>query len=418
MQYQRIFVTLQQDRQDYSIDGRKAMGRCVIETRGSAGKLSIYVQGLKPEVIYKLYLIATEGDTSRGLPVAIVPVDAKGKGELRFEFNAENVGGSSMGVSDFSAVAIIVPSEKGVLPVLTGFMEDEISWENNFVDITKETRREVLAAEKTAEPEIEAESSDATNVQEEHTEHEHIEQVEVEVEVEVVVVVEAESVIEIEEDKTALLYKQEQAEPEENIIEKPVEESNINFWEVEATNQPSKDETKVATHDEVSKQIHKEIKVRNMNEDFKKLIDEYGSYMTNLGKKPFEGLEPIVASEIHMHVDELEQIFHNHMKMNPFPNDHLKIKWARITHKDLVLLGEKGYYTINHPLVLLGYRKYKHLILGKCATEGKSKYILGVPDCYSIEYKESALIAGFMEFKYCEKDSAYDGDYGYWLKDM
>ena len=407
MQYQRIFVTLKQDRQDYSIDGRKCMGRCVIETRGSMGKLSIYVQGLKPEVIYKLYLIATERDKSKGLPVAIVPVHTKGKGELRFEFNAENVGGSNMSVSDFSAITIIVPSENGVLPVLTGFMEDEISWKNNFVDITKEDSRTISAAEKPANTNIEIETHEIAPVQE-HIEN-IVEQSHTMFQAEPVIEEEPEIKTEdpiiqtdvsekIMENKTILLYKQKPHQSSKESVE-PTEEYNM-------------------TPPQLEEQVHSEIKGQNINHGFKELISEYDSYMKNLGKKPFDGLESIVSNELPDHIDELEHVFLNHVKMNPFPNDHKQIKWVRIIHKDLVLLGDKGYYSLNHPLILLSYRRYKHLILGKHIIDGKSKYILGVPDCYSVEYKETATNAGFLEFKYCERSGTHHGDYGYWIKDI
>ena len=74
-QYQRFFVTMNKDVDGYDFKGRPLMGRCVLESRSGAGKLNLWVQDLRPEVIYKICILFFNDGKYIGVPVSTLVVE-------------------------------------------------------------------------------------------------------------------------------------------------------------------------------------------------------------------------------------------------------------------------------------------------------------------------------------------------------
>ena len=515
-QYKRNFVTLKQERSDYSLNGKQALGRCIIETKTEKSKLSIYVQDLKPQILYKAYLIAGDTNESLGISVGTINVDAKGKGELKWEFDANDVHSTKKCVEEFNVVSVIAPKKGDVIAVMTGFIKDEIMWKNNFIDFADKKEVESLIqtkgiqAEKTKNEEeakeIESEEikgeEEAKGVESEEIKDEEeakeVESEEIkdkekakEVETEKIKDKEETKEIELEEIKNEEEIKEIESEKIKNEEEtKEIESEKIK--EVESEEIKDEEETKEIELEEikdeeeakevksdktkmeeselafmqaeeiVSKEREEGIKKQerrlHSNENtlhqseqerekevkstewtvldesdtaaeskFKKIIQEYDAIMKSLQNSDFEDRlrgrtrEKPSAKEVNSEKIELQgvaYVFANYAELFPFERQEKEIRWVRITLKDLLLLDIDSCSYMNHPFVTASYRRYKHLLLGKYKDNEKKKYILGMPDFYSVEYKEIANELGFERFQYCDSAEFDARDYGYWLKDI
>ena len=141
-QYKRWFIALKQDARGYGLKNREPSGRAVVEINGGAGKVSLWLQDLRPGSMYKIYLVATDG---MGVSLGTVGADERGKAEHKFEVS-ENVAGSGRPLDDFEAVACIIPGKSELTAALVGFRGDEFDWKSRFKDF-KEIKKEPLIAQ-------------------------------------------------------------------------------------------------------------------------------------------------------------------------------------------------------------------------------------------------------------------------------
>ncbi len=135
--YRRFFVILESEelRNDRS---QTPKGHAKFEVRNEKGVLSLTCQNLKPfkerNVRYRWYLV----NTSKAEPIVVdigpMDVDDNGKGELTWEFIADNVKASKNEIDSFNIIALLVESigEKKVFEApLVGYIEkdtDKIDW--------------------------------------------------------------------------------------------------------------------------------------------------------------------------------------------------------------------------------------------------------------------------------------------------
>ncbi len=132
--YKRIFITLKQDRGDYTQYGRKAQGRCVLEAQGNGGRASVVVQDLMPDNHYKLYIASPESSGTLCVLLGSVDVDKKGRADSRFTFDADSVGGSHKPLSEFSVAFICVHRANGdVVMPLCGVDGNVGIWKSNLI---------------------------------------------------------------------------------------------------------------------------------------------------------------------------------------------------------------------------------------------------------------------------------------------
>jgi hypothetical protein len=155
--YYRAYVALSEEQSGYSLPGRKAFGKAVIEARGAEGKLIVSVQGLRPKVPYKVYLIAKNigAPTSRysGVFICDMPVSEKGAGEVKLAFDAHDVGGSGFMAGLFTVVAVLVHNAPNLTAPLVGYSGDTVFWKNGFEVYTKKEEARSMIHDEPANPE-------------------------------------------------------------------------------------------------------------------------------------------------------------------------------------------------------------------------------------------------------------------------
>jgi len=137
-QYTRTFMPLENESSGYEHMGKSPSGRVLMESRSSQGKLTLWVQDLKAEAIYKVHLIFKSESGFSGIPLCPLSVQANGKAELRHSFNAANIGDFGLSLNDCLAVAVIASGAAGTATPLCGYKDGKpIAWRSGFKRLEK-----------------------------------------------------------------------------------------------------------------------------------------------------------------------------------------------------------------------------------------------------------------------------------------
>ncbi|QUH19189.1 hypothetical protein [Alkaliphilus sp. B6464] len=131
--YRRYFVMLEvEDKSSGTVKNEGPKGYAKIEVKNDEGTLAIYCQNLKTGNNgdrYRWYLINTKKEGEPAIvEVGPMEVDEKGKGEVVWEFNAENVRGSMEEIDNFNVLILAVQNkdDKGNLFIpLVGYIDKE-----------------------------------------------------------------------------------------------------------------------------------------------------------------------------------------------------------------------------------------------------------------------------------------------------
>jgi len=132
MSYSRFFMPLAEEAKGYDFNGRTPAGRCIVEARGTMGKLSLWAQDLKPQTKYGIYLVFVENRRHVGLHMGPLDVDTKGKAEIRRDIAELH----SFALKDIVAVAVIATDAIGVVSPLCGYKDKPVTWRHGFVVYT------------------------------------------------------------------------------------------------------------------------------------------------------------------------------------------------------------------------------------------------------------------------------------------
>ena len=130
MSYNRFFMPLACETRGFEFKARTPAGRCIIETRGEAGKLSLTAQDLKPETRYHVYLIFPQEARYAGILAGQLNVCQKGRGELKKDISQVDLNGFPL--EKIIAIAVIAPDAQGVASPLCGYRDVPISWRHGF----------------------------------------------------------------------------------------------------------------------------------------------------------------------------------------------------------------------------------------------------------------------------------------------
>lgn len=136
--YSRNFIPLKQDNQNYSLDFRPALGKCLIEIKDGKGKITVYAQGIKPDNQYSVELMCFEKGNLKNASIGNLSVDSSGKGEIKADFDPENVLNTGNKIEDFNIVALIVNGLDKVVSSLVGYVGNEVNWRDKYVIPKKE----------------------------------------------------------------------------------------------------------------------------------------------------------------------------------------------------------------------------------------------------------------------------------------
>lgn len=352
--YMRIFVTLQQDCGDYSLSLKQAMGRGIIEVRNGQGRLMIYGQGLKPEVMYKVCML---GEESCAKAPNIVEADKSGKCEYRWGFEPDNIAGSGLKIEDIRAVAILVDEKAPLIGYIKGAYDWHRCVEKKSLAETIESVRE------------QAEAEEAVLLSEESNKDEHIK---------------AEN--EIKEISDGLI------EPDIEAVENAIEL-------IESTDD-NKDKDKALKEERI--EFIQEEKEDEPKDGFKSIIFQFNKDIEEL--KYYANINADTKRDI-------DYIFDKYIQVKPFGDDN--IKWIKINLRELAIVGNDMWKYMNNPFVTYGCKKYKHLILGREMNGNEEYYSLGVPCEYDPQYKLEASMQGFDGYKSCDGKKLNKGDFCY-----
>lgn len=90
-----------------------------------------------------------------------------------------------------------------------------------------------------------------------------------------------------------------------------------------------------------------------------------------------------------------------------------------IKPQDIGVLPREIWVYGNNSFLLHGYYNYRHLILARLGnSQGRSRYLLGVPGHYFSNEKHLAAMFGFPHFVLAKKQPGEDGRFGYWYTDI
>jgi len=441
--YARMFVTLKQEISEYSYDFKEAMGRCVIEVKFGKGRFFAYIQGLK-KGDYSIFFISCKGGRNMGVDMGKISADSGGKGELKTEFDPENIFGTNLKVEDFHVVAVMPFKSNSVKALLTGYIGGAVQWKEGFSFFETDTgdSREISESEENKDA---SDSVEETVIESEENKDTSDS--------------EKETVIEFDENAEDM-GKPEDFQEEDNTYTENSEENNepcaeeMTSREEETVKENGKKIIKEDNNEEAGTEAEEYDNVLNVencacaceeaektegdnkNTNFNEL-KQVGDNFNDIIKRFKKGIKEIERQKQEkgdkeskkskiINMDDLKEknskrnyaidyVFENNAKMNPFQKQKKDITWVRIDLSELVILPGKVWLYLNNPFVSFSEKKYKHLILGRFYDCGKEKYILGVPGKYFSDYRLEASIQGFKQFKCCENKLPSEGDYGYWI---
>ena len=348
----RFFIPLIQDRLEYTLKDRQAFGKCIIEYSGNLGKLSATVQDLKPEVLYKLYLISSIDGTK--VCVGTVAIDGRGKGGLKWEFDPKNTGESNEDIGHFDVAAVVVPRDNEVISPLVGYRNEPVMWKNIFFSSPKKQ------AEEDAPEDTEvAETADA-----------HVGNI-------------------IAGDEISA--PAQDSSDEEQIDEEQIEEA-----------------------DGISNDVtdaEADVSVNTTTEtDILKAAKEQGLYSLEIQEIIKDIAQTFTARKC-----GLDLLFETKPKTKPFLKQNRDVVWIQIAIQDLQNLFENHRVSLEDQFVINAEKKYKHLILGRYSELGRYHYILGIPDVYDPVQSREIIRKGYVQFKCYESLSPKPGEPGYFL---
>lgn len=138
--YNRYFITLKENDQNATLEKQTAFGKCILETNNQNLKISLSVQHLRNDYIYKVFIIYKKDFSNiEGIYIENIILDTKGKGELKKEFNKHEFLGKEM-PDDFDAIFVVAIKNKRKSLVLEGYKNEKFVWNKSFLDTISDIR--------------------------------------------------------------------------------------------------------------------------------------------------------------------------------------------------------------------------------------------------------------------------------------
>ena len=444
-QYSRVFITLLQDRPGFGLRSRDPSGRAIIEVKDGMGKITVAMQELKSEIVYKAYIISSSND---GLAVSIGTLCAneRGKVEHRWEFDPIDVEQTGIDIHMFDVVALAAETKAENVWVLTGYRDGEVRFKDKFnVAVKREKAIVQTQGEKESKTELhENDSKPELHEKESKTElRENDSKPELREKESKTELREKESKTELHENdsKPELREKESKKELREKESKAELRGKEIKtlrhedhhfspmnmFVEEEPASRP---ELKVVVESvEINLEQEAEAgKIPHAKTDrtkpgamgsspdnhtqFNSMAQRFNKELEELENLMLEGAAPEIDPQL-----ELENVMKNNAVMSPFKTGFDEVKWVRISIKELSYLPCNCWKLMYDPYVNLAFSRYKHLMLGAYAD--KTRYILALPDAFDPSRERQARDLGFDIFRSSDNIIGHrDADYGYWLMDI
>lgn len=380
--YDRIVIVLKQETPGTSLTERPADGSAAIEIRNGKGKLSLHVQNVKPllgDKYYQAYLLSCYPKQMELVPISPITVDQNGKGDIKWPFNPENVGGSGLTIESFNIVTVLTsqPGETKPIPALSGYKDSKINWKDSFIQKMEQAEAKKRAAD------LELTEQDLTEIELANKEGTTTDTV-------------------VLTETTEETATQTAEEPEE----------------ADRSQEPSAAEIQMQSCDSAASQETFHDLVTRFQQELREL-ESMGILSPEEGQllPPTQTQEAAVLPDLTMPTGKdnplLLSFFNSHNKVAPFAND--SGEWIYLTLNESAALPFSDSHFLHNPFFISSYQKYKHLLLGK--TQSKSvEYVFGIPDFYHRAQVLMASRLGFHQFICLEGDAPLENSPGYWLR--
>jgi len=357
--YQRYQIILTEKTSDFSAHGKKAFGKCILESKGEAVKVSFSVHNLKPASICNAYIVAVQSGESLAIDIGKLVANAAGIAELKWECRSiNNVDGSGLMLKDFNVAGMMILEGSTAKAPIVGYKSGEVSWRDNVRIYNKKN----IAPSSEPKPELEP-ISHATNA-------------------------------DIATTPSFLENFEIPALPEYPSVE------SEEFFET--------------TQEGAAEKALKEV-AHKINEKLNEM-DALAFKEPQETESPQDTSQAPELSHLLAHeYQHLQNIFQNFSKIRPFKTHDDNEEWVRITPNELNFLPKAFAHLHNDMRTLTAYKKFNHLILGR---KNYGEYIdiaFGMPSVYAAHHEEAVKASGFVGFQNCDCEKPIEGAHGYWL---
>ena len=395
MAYSRFFMPLESEAAGYDFRGKTPSGRCIVEERGGAGKLTCWVQDLRPEIRYIVNLIFVHGGQHIGVPIGPLDVNEKGKADSRWYIDDSQLG--SFDLKTVMAVALIVADASGVVAPLCGYRDKPTAWRRSFIvhgasvdpEVTPKPEHKPEPVQPAPEPAPEL-PPEPMIMHEPAPESEPEPVIVYEPEPEPVTVPELPLEKEIKPEPMS-------SRKHEAVVE-PLYETEL-VAESVATPDPPPPAPAPARKPSGAKPASR----ATIAKDFRTALQELNEETLRQSPTRQENIQA------------LNDIFAANESVSPFNTQSRETKWVRISLTDSVPLPYNRPRLLESQFVRAAYLAHGHLILGMTTDGTPAQYIIGVPGEYSPDLRPQAKRLGFSQFKSNENEPPKRGNNGYWL---
>ncbi len=409
--YKRVSINMVEDNRRYGIDNKKVFGSCVLEEKDNENKIIVKIENLKKEFAYNIYAIFVKKGQYIGVDVG--KIESKNNRHQFRRVIKNGVLEDEFKVTDILAIIVGVKVETAIETVLEGFVNKTIRYKENFsihknanslVENDAKKAKDLTKSEKVKQEEIKQEEIKQEEVKQEEIKQEEVKQEEVKQEV-----------IKQEEVKQEVI-KQEEVKQEEIKQEVKQEEvkqkrtlSEIILEQEEKSKEMDKRENFLK---ELTEENENENKLETIASKFKEEYDEIMEIKTG---EQSESKTSVLRVDDKDPKENLKYLFKYGNKIEPFKNQKREVKWITIKLEDLSAIYNNCWQKRNNIVLLEGYKKYKHLMLGKYDEDGEEQYILGIPNKYDEEDKEVVIKIGGVQYREVDSEEMKNVCPGYWL---
>jgi len=395
----------------YDFKGRRPAGRGIVEGRNGSYKLTVWAQDLKPQVRYGAYLLFADASRYVGIDMGPLPVDEKGKGEIRKDFGDNDLHGYAL--TDVAAVVILAKDAGGVVSPLCGYKDAPFSWRHGFDDSPPRHKEvDVLVQHEDIKDSLPQCEDDAPL---QHNYNDICASSELPPEP-------TETVQEDEEqtptatpsnlDPQIVAPTSDTPPPTSEPEQQPLPEEQEPMPILTPVSEELEPEPPLPQPEMPNPSPTPEDSPPNIT------IPQADTQDTQIAKAFTEALghpeEPEPAIPI-TPPQSIEDLFAAREPIIPFKKQSRQTAWINFTPQDPVPPPTNRPNLFTEPFILKSMEEHGHLILGKTIDQGPSWFIIGAPGVYDQATRKKAKRLGFTQFK-CLSD-AYPswGEKGYWL---
>lgn len=131
--YNRHFIMLKENNQSTNPEKHTAFGKCILETNNEKLKITLSVQYLNSECLYKIFIIYKKDISNiKGFFIGNINVDTKGKGEFKKEFENHKFLETEI-ADEFDALFIVAIKNNIKNVVLEGYKNEKFVWNKKFL---------------------------------------------------------------------------------------------------------------------------------------------------------------------------------------------------------------------------------------------------------------------------------------------